>query len=511
MSKRIINATGPQTSFNYGVNGARLYFNYYVEYEEPSGAGTINPSTLNTTLVYQKPGPLNTIQYVESAKLQADGTWKSLRENEARVINPPSPGNPNGSIGNVVNPNSTNYVLGESTRKELVAKGPNTLNYAARQNAAAVVDKSTSLTLNQVNQAYYISQSTAPGGAQINPVLPLSPALPPAPPLSPGPGADPGSGGGADPQAGTDISGATLTSFSENEKANTLEGILRYPKKHTGDYDYLMIQPIEYVPGFGGGSPSGPTIERASKRISRQKTSTGPRIYLPMTSGISESNSVGWGSDELNPINLAFGKAAFESINALATTNLAKGIQDAGNAMTTAVKSLITGNNNNTLQTAVASYFAGQAVGANFLGRSGIVLNPNLELLFQGPKLRSFRYNFRFTPRDADEAKEIRRIIKTFKKTMAVRQSPGSLFLGVPSIYELRYIYNSDETGDHPFLNKIKPCALTAFNVNYTPDGSYMTYQDGSMTSYTVDMQFDEIEPIYNEDIDDVDGPTMGY
>jgi hypothetical protein len=343
------------------------------------------------------------------------------------------------------------------------------------------------------------------------------PAPPPPPkkdpPLAANPSADPSSGGGANPNAssGTDISGATLTSFSENEKANTLEGILRYPKKHTGDYDYLMIQPIEYVPGFGGGSPSGPTIERASKRISRQKTATGPRIYLPMTSGISESNSVGWGSDELNPINLAFGKAAFESINALATTNLAKGIQDAGNAMTTAVKSLITGNNNNTLQTAVASYFAGQAVGANFLGRSGIVLNPNLELLFQGPKLRSFRYNFRFTPRDADEAKEIRRIIKTFKKTMAVRQSPGSLFLGVPSIYELRYIYNSDETSDHPFLNKIKPCALTAFNVNYTPDGSYMTYQDGSMTSYTVDMQFDEIEPIYNEDIDDVDGPTMGY
>jgi hypothetical protein len=56
-----------------------------------------------------------------------------------------------------------------------------------------------------------------------------------------------------------------------------------------------MIQPIEYVPGFGGGAPSGPTVERASSRISRQKTATGPRIYLPMTSGISETNSVGWG------------------------------------------------------------------------------------------------------------------------------------------------------------------------------------------------------------------------
>jgi len=39
-----------------------------------------------------------------------------------------------------------------------------------------------------------------------------------------------------------------------------------------------------------------------------------------------------------------------------------------------------------------------------------------------------------------------------------------------------------------------------------------MTYQDGSMTSYTVDMQFDELEPIYNEDISqDLESETMDY
>jgi hypothetical protein len=162
------------------------------------------------------------------------------------------------------------------------------------------------------------------------------------------------------------------------------------------------------------------------------------------------------------------------------------------------------------LRNLVATYFAGQAVGTNFLGRSGIVLNPNLELLFQGPKLRSFRYNYTFTPRDEEEAREIRRIIKVLKKTMAPRKTQGSLFLGVPAVYQIRYIYNGG--GDHPFLNKLKPCALTAFNVNYAPDGSYMTYQDGSMTSYSIDMQFDELEPIYNEDISqDIETETMDY
>ena len=343
------------------------------------------------------------------------------------------------------------------------------------------------------------------------------PAPPPPPkkdpPLAANPSADPSSGGGANPNAssGTDVGGATLSSFaafSENERANNGTGILRYPRDHTDDYDYLMIQPIEYVAGFGVGAIGGLTVERASSRISRQKTSTGPRIYLPMTSGISETNSVGWGEDRLNPIQLAFGQAANNAITTAGTGQAIDAIKNLFTDLGTNAKLIA---DDPRLGPAVASYFAGQAVGANFLGRSGIVLNPNLELLFQGPKLRSFRYNFRFTPRDAGEAKEIRAIIKTFKKTMAVRQDPKSLFLGVPSVYELRYVFNSDETGDHPFLNKIKPCALTAFNVNYTPDGSYMTYQDGSMTSYTVDMQFDEIEPIYNEDIDDIYGPTTGY
>jgi hypothetical protein len=373
----------------------------------------------------------------------------------------------------------------------------NTKTYlATTAKVPGIIDPKTGLKTGQTLQ----SQAKAP----------VPPAPRTQPPLAPDPGADPL----VDPQTGTDISGATLstlsTAFSEGEKANTAQGYLRYPRDtEVTNYDYLMIQPIEYVPGFSDSSAISVTITRASQRISEKKSATGPRIYLPMTPGISESNSVGWGEDRLNPVQAAFGQAAYESIGAISEDPL--DLNSYATAMNYIRQAGSSVANSPGLDSAIRSYFAGQAVGANFLGRSGIVLNPNLELLFQGPKLRSFRYNFRFTPRDDKEAKEVRKIIKVFKKTMAVRQVPGSLFLGVPSIYELRYIFKSDETGDHPFLNKIKPCALTAFNVNYTPDGSYMTYQDGSMTSYTVDMQFDEIEPIYNEDIDDVDGPTTGY
>ena len=156
----------------------------------------------------------------------------------------------------------------------------------------------------------------------------------------------------------------------------------------------------------------------------------------------------------------------------------------------------------------LTAYFAGKAVNANLLGRAGIVVNPNLEVLFNGPKLRTFNYNFTFTPRDDRESKTVKTIIKVIKKAMAPKRRKAAIFLNVPSVFKIKYLMQGKR--DHPFLNKIKPCALTGFNVDYTPGGSYMTYGDGSMTSYGVSLNFAELEPIYNDDVE-IDSPDMGY
>ena len=160
----------------------------------------------------------------------------------------------------------------------------------------------------------------------------------------------------------------------------------------------------------------------------------------------------------------------------------------------------------------IAAYFAGQAVGANVQARAtGNVVNPNLELLFSGPQLRTFAFNFKFTPRSPEEALEIKKIIKVFKKRMAPQRSDEGLFLKTPNVFRLEYIYN-DTDNQHPYLNKLKPMALRNFGVNYTPDGSYATYLDGgSVTSYGVDMSFGELEPIYADEIDQNNMDDMGF
>jgi hypothetical protein len=91
---------------------------------------------------------------------------------------------------------------------------------------------------------------------------------------------------------------------------------------------------------------------------------------------------------------------------------------------------------------------------------------------------------------------------------MAPKRRKAQIFLNVPSVFKIKYLMRGQV--EHPFLNKIKPCAMTSFNIDYTPEGSYMTYGDGSMTSYVVNMNFAELEPIYNNDVQ-IDSDDMGY
>ena len=80
---------------------------------------------------------------------------------------------------------------------------------------------------------------------------------------------------------------------------------------------------------------------------------------------------------------------------------------------------------------------------------------------------------------------------------MSPKKANNFLFIKSPHTFFLSY---RQGTEIHPFLNKFKECALTALSVNYTPDGNYATYYDGSMISYQVTMSFQELEPVFDSD-----------
>lgn len=228
------------------------------------------------------------------------------------------------------------------------------------------------------------------------------------------------------------------------------------------------------------------------------------KVILPIPGGISDTNAVTWGSDSLP----AAKKALADFANSIITGGAESGANTAERQVGQASAS------STEIQQGIAAYFTEQAIGAtNILSRTqGAVQNPNMELLFSGPSLRPFSFTFKLSARGVDDREQIRQIIRFFKQGMAVQRTASQLFLKAPNTFKIRYLHKGN---DHPYINHIKECALQSFTVNYTPEGNYMTFADGLMTSYEISMQFQELEPIFNDDYSKLPGgnsdTVIGY
>ena len=229
-------------------------------------------------------------------------------------------------------------------------------------------------------------------------------------------------------------------------------------------------------------------------------------VVLPIPGGIRDQLNVQWNSESINAVELAAAQLALTMIE----KNVSAGIDVLSEKVQAALETDDT-------KAAVATYLAGQAAGGkDIMARTtGAIMNPNMELLFNGPQMRNFSFSFLLAPRDDKEAKTVISIIRFFKQGMAPIRSKSRLFLKSPHTFRLAYKHrtrlNKEGEGsgqkktsrDHPYLNKFKECALGSLGVDYAPNGNYSTYEDGVMTAYRLTMNFREMSPIYNDDYKD--------
>jgi hypothetical protein len=263
-------------------------------------------------------------------------------------------------------------------------------------------------------------------------------------------------------------------------------------------------------------------VSLEGKQFQRKTKTIKGSVTLPIVTGIGDQNQVDWQGASLNPLQSLGAAGAlglFESVRQ--GSGIAEAISGAGTAMQEGISRLRDNKTvGNDIQSAINVYLAQRAVGAQgLLSRTtGAILNPNLEMLFSGPKLRNFNFTFKLSPRDADEATQVRKIIRFFKQGMAIKTSSSNVFLKAPNIFKIRYqTFNTD--GDeiiHPSINIIKECALLTCDVQYTPDGTYMTYEDPyrTLTSYQLTLSFGELDPIYDSDYTELDQDSdqvIGY
>ena len=335
------------------------------------------------------------------------------------------------------------------------------------------------------------------------------------------------------------------TKGQQAPKSQRRGGVLRYPLEAlTGTTDYLQIDIIEFKrppnqiirpTGSGANTLNRAVGRTTSGSLARKAVINDGSILLQVPSQVQDSNSVQFGDSEMNTI----AGAAAGAISGVmkeggqALSDSIQGKKGAGEAISDLVAKGKAGAENmigntpgliNAAQTGLNAKLTSAALGvfganvstSQLLARStGQVFNPNLELLFDKPTLRSFRFSFKMTPRSLAESRQCRLIIRSFKQNMAPKANTegsgslggSSIFLKSPNIFELRYRKGNR---DHPFLHKFKQCFLTDFSVNYTAEGTHTTYNDATPVSMTMDMTFKEIEPIYDVDYKDSDN-SVGF
>ena len=327
---------------------------------------------------------------------------------------------------------------------------------------------------------------------------------------------------------------------------------LRYPEqlKVTDNTDYLSFGFYKYYPAFRKRGIRSDRVDNYNQTVGAQLTENegtasfwsandkirkqqklnspagnfgqkdGPEILIYMPPDISTSFAADWGGKEMGNAAAGIMKASSNiqaGDMAGLTDSVLSGMLNVG-ALSQSVAARITKS--------IAS-MSGTSMTMNdvLAGTTGTILNPNVEVLFGGPKLRNVSFAFKMAARNLDEAKTIHAICTAFKKnalpgygaTSRITDSFTSQFLGfgatndkseaqgkhsnfleVPNLVMLKYMKGNTM---HPYLSQYKSCALTNVDINYTPDGVYSTTIDAYPTAVELRIGLVETKLVFRQEI----------
>tara|TARA_R100000406_G_C3109890_1_gene124051 strand:- start:695 stop:1924 length:1230 start_codon:yes stop_codon:yes gene_type:complete len=334
--------------------------------------------------------------------------------------------------------------------------------------------------------------------------------------------------------------------------------VMQYPiDLNTDLQDYFEIQIFKYRPakslpditksnqvGGGTGGYSSKSTQRGNRQNFRLQDLQAT-IQLPMPPSIKDMNQVDWGSGTMSglassvmgpaiaalmgqgerrkELENAIDNEEFKGMKAFAA-NLMAFTSGTGNAISEGFKGFFSGIQQedfrryqfvNAISQAVSGLGVSIEVDQAITRVSGAIRNPNLELLFKNPLLRNFSFTIRLTPRDAEESKRVRMIIRALKQHSAAKVNPqlfegktsrdgSNYLLGSPDVFKLRYIKARTQK-DIKGLNKFKTCALNSISVDYTGEvGRFAAYEEDSQPVTTIiQLSFTELAPIYDKDYEE--------
>ena len=317
-----------------------------------------------------------------------------------------------------------------------------------------------------------------------------------------------------------------FTSVATRRNRSGENKLMRYPFDIDVNQDHFKITRYNYVrPNLNMSKSAGRT--NIYSATSSESTVAGDSVVgsdirgtviLPMPK-VTDVNGVEWGKSELNSAGLT----ALNVTDFLTRGGSLSGKSQADQERDASIRKAIADRReNNSLQEGASALFtgtiaklAGTLTGSDldadtFLARQGgKVLNPNAEMLFQGPVIRDFGFSFVMIARSEEEGKMIRSIIRELKLGMAPKFR-STTFLTNPDVFMLDY---RNGNGTLNTVNRFSPggLALTTMRVDYAPNGYWSAYRDSQPVAVKMDLDFTELRPIYEGDQTAIEGDNVGY
>ena len=338
------------------------------------------------------------------------------------------------------------------------------------------------------------------------------------------------------------------------------QGSIRYPSDTIDqESDYVLFNFYRYTPpfktggsnttrrsgvnwGFGGAEEelttaaaenSNTTPQQLLNQYNKSGVYSREEVLSPIMLYMPEDVST---SFKANWTGKAFSNLARDAMQTASADGWGK-LKEAGNTLNNAVRNAVPLTGASAIRTATQKITGDSLSNDDIFGAiSGVILNPNAEMLFSGMEFRNFSLNYKMVPRNEGEARAIRNIIKTFKTAMlpshsldgnakvfgtdtsmkfdemkgwdwwtfgmfsAIANNMTSVdnaFIAVPNLCLVSFMSGSGLNRNVP---QYKMCAITNVDANYTPDGAWATYSDGTPVATTLNISFQETKLIFAEE-----------
>ena len=206
-------------------------------------------------------------------------------------------------------------------------------------------------------------------------------------------------------------------------------------------------------------------------------------IALPLPNNLRDNTTVNYSTENLGP---AVG-AGLEAASSLIGRGSSVDALDALNAGINTASGIFAGG--------VSNLDANKTNALKAL--TGTAINNFQTVLFDSPQFKSHLFSWKLFPRDEEESKILRTIVKTFNRKMLPGVASSGAFFSFPDIV------NVELFPTYKWLYKFKPCVIDNLSVNYA-SGSTPAFFKGTYApaAVTVSLQLREIEYWTENDVD---------